>query len=146
MAIIRTGHTWTMNAIVRAMLFTLIPVAAAIGGAVAATLWPPRRKLTSALQHAAAGVVFAAVAIELIPAIRAQSPWIAIFGFTVGIAAKSGLGAITRSLERESRRIEGGATGVRAKAGLISATGIDLLIDGLVLGAGFAAGRGRACC
>ncbi len=134
------GYTRNVNAsIVRAMLFTLIPVAAAASGAIAAAVRPPQRKLTSALQHAAAGVVFAAVALELIPEIRAQAPWSAIVGFTVGIAAMSGLSAVTRSLEHQSRPGRDAERGIGAKAGLIAATGIDLLIDGVVLGAGFAA-------
>ncbi len=129
-----------MNAlIVRAALFTFIPVAAATMGAIAAAVRPPGRKLTSALQHAAAGVVFAAVALELIPEIRGQSPWVAIVGFAGGIAAMSALSAVTRSLEQRRRHRRGARRGLGAKAGLIAATGIDLLIDGLVLGAGFAA-------
>ena len=125
-----------MNAILHAMLFTLIPVGAATGGAVVAAVRAPRRGLTSVLQHAAAGVVFAAVALELIPKVRAASPWIAIVGFIAGIGAMSALRAVTRALER---RAHPGGPGIGGKSGLMAATGIDLMIDGLVLGAGFAA-------
>jgi ZIP family zinc transporter len=80
--------------------------------------------------------VFAAVALELIPKVRAASPWIAIVGFIAGIGAMSALSAVTRALER---RAHPGGPGIGGKPGLMAATGIDLMIDGLVLGAGFAA-------
>lgn len=69
----------------RALLFTLRPARAAAPGDVAVARQPGER-LTSALQHFAAGVVFAAAAIELLPDVLRQSPVVAISGFAVGIA------------------------------------------------------------
>src|SRR4051794_13414214 len=64
----------TVSLLVRAVLYTLIPVAAATLAGVVATVWPPREGLTSAVQHFAAGVVFAAAAIELLPELLRHSP------------------------------------------------------------------------
>jgi zinc transporter, ZIP family len=48
-------------------IYTLIPVMAAMVGAALAAWRAPGPKLTSAIQHFAAGVVFAAAAGELLP-------------------------------------------------------------------------------
>jgi ZIP family zinc transporter len=66
-------------------LFTLIPVAAAaVAGLIAVTRRPGGR-VTSAVQHFAAGVVFAAAAIELLPKVLTEAPWVALGGFAAGI-------------------------------------------------------------
>lgn len=83
------------------------------------------------MQHFAAGVVFAAAAIELLPPLLKHSPVPTLLGFGLGIAAMFALRWVT---DRAERRGAGSATG------LIAATGADFLVDGLVLGAGFAAG------
>ena len=58
-----------------ALLFALVPLAAAaLSGAVAA-VHAPGEKVTSGLQHFAAGVVFAAAAIELLPGVLERSRW-----------------------------------------------------------------------
>lgn len=113
------------------ILYTLIPVAtAAVAGAIAAYK-PPRPRAASAVQHFAAGVVFAAAAIELLPELVKHSPVPTLVGFALGIAVMFTLRWATDRVERRQR---GGA------AGLIAATAVDFLVDGLVLGAGFAAG------
>lgn len=120
----------------RALLaLTVIPMAAAaVSGAVAAVRRPGPR-LTSALQHFAAGVVFAAVAIELLPAVLERSPWVAVIGFGAGIVVMFGFRAISERIEH--RRTSAGQIGL--PVGFAVATGIDFFIDGIVLGAGFAA-------
>lgn len=123
----------------QAALYTLAPVAATVGGGALAAWRPPGRSLTSVLQHAAAGVVFAAVAVEVIPELRTRSAAVTIVGFAAGIAAMLGLQAIERRVVGDSC---GGAAagGIRENFGLIAVTAVDLFIDGLVLGAGFAVG------
>ena len=113
--------------------FTGIPVAAAAVAGVTATLRPPGERVTSGLQHFAAGVVFAAAAIELLPQVLEHSPAVAIVGFAIGLAVMFAMRAYTERLESSP-----GSDGM--PAGLIGATAIDFLVDGLVLGAGFAAG------
>jgi ZIP family zinc transporter len=119
-----------------ALALTLIPLAAAaVSGAVAATRRPGER-VTSAVQHFAAGVVFAAAAIELLPPVLRQAPAVAMVGFACGIAVMFGFRAMSEYAER--RREHRGVHGL--PLGLATATGIDFFIDGVVLGAGFAAG------
>jgi ZIP family zinc transporter len=62
--------------------------------------------------------VFAAAAIELLPKVLKEDPWVAIGGFAVGIAVMFGMRAVTERL---------------------GATAVDFAIDGVILGAGFAA-------
>ena len=50
-----------------AWLYTLVPVTAAVLGATVAAVARPRPVLVSAVQHLAAGVVFAAAAGEILP-------------------------------------------------------------------------------
>ena len=51
----------------QALPYTLIPVAAAVIGATVAVNTRPGPVLVSAIQHFAAGVVFAAAAVEILP-------------------------------------------------------------------------------
>ena len=62
---------------------TLIPVAATLLGGVVATFRTPGERLRSFVQHFAAGVVFAAVAGELLPEItRGHQPLGVVIGFS----------------------------------------------------------------
>jgi ZIP family zinc transporter len=121
--------------LLRAVLFSLIPVAAAGVSGVVAAIRPPGRRVTSGIQHFAAGVVFSAAAIELLPAVLRQEPWVAIVGFAAGIVVMFSFRALSTALER--RRSDDGPA---LPIGLAVATGVDFAVDGLVLGAGFAAG------
>lgn len=64
----------TVPILVTVVLSTFIPVLAATLAGVVATIWPPRARVTSAVQHFAADVVFAAAAIELLPELLRHSP------------------------------------------------------------------------
>jgi ZIP family zinc transporter len=119
-----------------ALALTLIPVlAAAISGIVAAMKRPGRR-VTSGLQHFAAGVVVAAAAIELLPRVLAQSPWVAVAGFSAGIVVMFGFRALSERAERLHEQQDRSSV----PFGLLSATGVDFLVDGVILGAGFTVG------
>ncbi len=65
--------------------YLLIPVVATIAGAIAAAFYTPRPTVRSSIQHFAAGVVFAAVAGEVLPEVRDQGPIAVIIGFTLGV-------------------------------------------------------------
>ena len=130
---------------VQAALYTLIPAGATVAGGGLAAWRPPGPKTTSAIQHAAAGVVFAAVALEIIPDVRSHSTWATIIGFSSGIVAMLGLRSLSGRLGAEAA--EGGLgralasnAALLASAGLLLTVALDMLVDGLVLGAGFAAG------
>jgi ZIP family zinc transporter len=118
-----------------ALAFTLIPVLAAAGSGIVAAVRRPGQRVTSALQHFAAGVVFAAAAIELLPRVLKQAPWVAILGFAAGIVVMFSFRAFSECAERHRERH--GLQGL--PIGLATATGIDFFIDGIILGAGFTA-------
>lgn len=108
-------------------IFMLIPWGALILGATAATVRMPSPSLSSAIQHLAAGVVFAAAATEVLPDLQHQGSVAAILtGGGLGLAAMFGVKAI-------GGRLSGAWS-------LIALVGVDIFIDGVVLGIGFAAG------
>ena len=121
---------------------TLVPVAAAIAGGAIAVWRAPGEQLRSIIQHFAAGVVLAAVAGELLPEItKEHRPLGVVIGFSIGVALMIGVKMFAERLENA-----GEATG-KGKVGLLVAVGVDVLVDGLLIGVGFAAGEiGRASC
>lgn len=113
---------------VDALRLTLFPVAAVIIGALVANWRRPGPQLVSAIQHFAAGVVFAALASELLPSlIHERSAVGTLIGGLLGVAAMLSVKSI-------SSRAKG-------PIGLITAIGVDVLVDGIVLGIAFASGE-----
>ena len=109
------------------LAYTLIPVSAAIIGAIIAVNAELSPKLVSAIQHFAAGVVFAAAAGEILPDVMHQnSPLATAIGGTLG------LGVMLAIKQIESY--------MKGPVGLLTMVGVDIFIDGMVLGIGFAAG------
>lgn len=112
--------------------FAAIPVVATlVGGAIAARRAPsPRTR--SMIQHFAAGVVLAAVAGEVVPELlHHHSPVPTAIGFALGVAAMLGVKALTGGEEAEEQR---------SPRRMLTVVGIDVSIDGLLIGVGFAAG------
>lgn len=111
-----------------ALKFSLIPMIAIMIGALIAGWRAPGEKLVAAMQHLAAGVVFAAAATEILPMVmHGGSPTATLIGGTLGVAVMLGLKAA------ESR--------FKGPIALLVAIGLDLAIDGLVLGLAFIAGE-----
>lgn len=110
-----------------AWLYTLIPATATVFGAAVATRFRPGPVLVSAVQHFAAGVVFAAAAGEILPDVmHGGSPLATVIGGALGV----GLMLLIKQLEGLAR----------GPLGLMLTVGVDILVDGLVLGIAFAAG------
>jgi ZIP family zinc transporter len=110
-----------------ALAYTLVPVAAVLLGSLVALLRRPGEAVVSAMQHLAAGVVFAAAATEILPQVLHQaSPAATLLGGGFGVAVMLGL-----------KQIEERFAG---KLALLAAVGLDILVDGLVLGLAFIAG------
>jgi ZIP family zinc transporter len=118
------------------LALTGVPVVAAGSAGVAATVRRPGARLTSGLQHFAAGVVIAAAALELLPDVVRESGLVSVVGFGAGIVVMFTMRAVTSRLEERVGVQSSGAL----PAGMIGATAVDFLIDGLILGAGFTAG------
>src|SRR3546814_12311140 len=74
--------TWHRGALMMAALkFSLIPMIAIVIGALIAGWRTPGEKLVAAMQHLAAGVVFAAAATEILPLVmHAGSPTATLIG------------------------------------------------------------------
>lgn len=118
----------------QALLYATIPVLAVLVGGIAALVWTPGRSLESAIQHFTAGVVFAAVAVELLPDLtHEQSDTPVIIGFALGVAAMLAMRRFVDKLTGESEES-------RNPSGLVLAVAVDMLIDGLLVGISFAAG------
>ncbi|MCW5662317.1 MAG: transporter [Piscinibacter sp.] len=115
---------------------TLIPVGATLLGGAIATFRVPSARARSLLQHFAAGVVMAVVAGELLPEMtREHRPLGVLIGFALGVGLMLGVKAM-------AQRIEGrGEQGGSGNFGLLVTVGIDVLLDGVLIGVGFAAGE-----
>jgi len=120
----------------RELLFMLIPAVVALAGGVLAALWHPSHRARSLIQHFAAGVVLAALAVELLPEIeREHAPGLVLAAaFAAGSLFMFGLKMVTERLESRP----GKRTGV--DTGLMLAVFLDVAMDGFIIGAGFAAG------
>lgn len=111
-----------------ALTYTLIPVGAAVVGGGVAVWRQPGPALVSTIQHFAAGVVFAAAAGEILPDVmHGGSPTATLVGGALGVLVMLLI-----------KKFEERATG---PVGLIAAVGIDILVDGLVLGLAFIGGQ-----
>ncbi len=119
----------------------LVPALVALTGGVLAAFWHPGRQARSLIQHFAAGVVLAALAVELLPEIgREHAPAPVLIGaFALGSLFMYGLKLWTEKLEHaDAARAQTGTEGLAR--GLLVATFIDVAVDGFIIGAGFAAG------
>lgn len=106
-------------------------VAALIGGAIA-IYRAPTPQMESNIQHLAAGVVFAAVAAELLPDIHDKSPTVVVTGFAAGVVAMLAIHRLSKTIEKKG--IGGTYAGA---AGLLITIGIDMFIDGVLIGVTF---------
>jgi ZIP family zinc transporter len=120
-----------------ALLIMAIPAVVALSGGVLAAVWSPSHQARSLIQHFAAGVVLAALAVELLPEIgREHAPALVLAGaFALGSLFMYGLKLWTLRIEHQAA-----ATGAASSTGLLLATFIDVAVDGFIIGAGFAAG------
>ncbi len=121
------------------LLIMAIPALVALCGGILAAVWSPSHQARGLIQHFAAGVVLAALAVELLPEIgreHARGP-ILITSFALGSVFMYGLKLWSLHLERESDTHD---TITQISAGLLLATFIDVAMDGFIIGAGFAAG------
>lgn len=115
-----------------------IPAAVATVGGVIAAIWNPSHQFRSLVQHFAAGVILAALAVELLPDIANEhaTPGVIIGSFALGSLFMYGLKLWTMQLEHKAAA---SAAAPALGLGLLVATFIDVATDGFIIGAGFAA-------
>lgn len=128
-----------MTSILDIIIYALLPVVAIIIGGCAGLIKKPSGAFTSSVLHFAAGVVFSVVAVELLPdIIKQHAPLEVGIGFGLGIATMLLVKYFVEKIEKKNEKL---ILKNNLPMGLLIAMGIDLLIDGLLLGVGFAAGN-----
>lgn len=117
----------------QALLFTVIPLAAAVVSGVVASFWSPSPEARSYIQHFAARIVLAAVIGELLSDVvsRQQHVLATVVGFALGLALMLGIKLASHA---------GGDH--RGSASSVVTAGVDTLVDGFVIGLGFVVGGG----
>jgi zinc transporter, ZIP family len=119
------GIPWTVFGL------AALPALGNIGGGLLAELLPLSQKRLSLALHAAAGVVLAVVAIELVPkAMQVATPWITVAAFVCG-----GLFFVLaeHAVEKWQQRTAGAGTAAWL---IFFGVAIDLFSDGVMIGAG----------
>lgn len=123
----------------RILALTAIPVFATVLGGVVAAYRPPGERVQSFFQHLAAGVVLAAVAGEILPEVdRLHDSRALMLGFSAGVALLLALEHFLGGLRREA---EGQSRGSAFPNALVVIVGVDVFIDGLLIGSSFGAGE-----
>ena len=146
-----------LSSVLHVLLLALVPIGATAIGAILATWAPPGPRVRSLVQHFAAGVVFSVVAVELLPdVVRGGAIPPVSVGFACGVAVMLLLRRLTEGAEGDesapvaSVRVSSSARALpeqvaqavldKAPAGMLVAVGVDILLDGILLGVAFAAG------
>lgn len=116
------------------LTFASFPAAAVLLGAGTTFVRTPGPAVRSAVQHLAAGVIFCVLATELLPdLVHRRMPWVTVVGFSIGVAVMLTLKWLG------DRKGEGDPdTDTR---GMMTAMGVDVALDGMLIGLSFAAGE-----
>lgn len=141
------------------LLYSIVPVLFTVIGAAAGVFWPALSRLRTYVLYLAAGVVFSVVAVELLPEIQRRALVTdVVIGFMLGIATMLAVDKVLDRIRGADAGDGDDPTDVVASPNaaaptekrplahaavplsLIVAVGIDFLLDGLLLGVGFAAG------
>jgi ZIP family zinc transporter len=123
--------------VTQAMFVIATPAVAMMVGSAAGLWRSPGPRLRSSFQHLAAGIIFAAVATELVPTLVAGPSWIAmIIGFAFGVVLMLGIRTMAGREDDESAE-----TAARNPIGMMAGMGIDLFVDGLLVALALGAGE-----
>lgn len=118
------------------LAFASIPAMAVVLGGLVAAFRTPSPAVRSGVQHIAAGVLFAALATELLPdVLHRRLPWVTLIGFALGVA-------VMLLLKAGTARLEASASSAMLKGlpmSLLLASGVDIALDGLLIGISFSA-------
>ena len=118
------------------LAFASIPAVAVILGGMVAAVRTPSPAVRSGVQHIAAGVLFAALATELLPdVLHRRLPWVTLVGFALGVATMMLLKAGTAKMEASA----GNVVLKGLPMSLLLASGVDIALDGLLIGISFSA-------
>lgn len=119
-----------MSSVAAVLGYVTVPVATSVAGSVVAANKPAGEKVRSIVQHVAAGLVFAAASLELLPdLVREHSQAGTIIGFVAGVAVMLLLGRLSDHYEE--------AGGQGAALGVVALIAVDVLLDGILMGVAF---------
>ncbi|MEZ0608506.1 ZIP family metal transporter [Fibrella sp. WM1] len=117
--------------------YALLPALALTISGLFATFYTLKPKAQSAILHFAAGVIFSVVAVEILPKVVHFRNWLlTLIGFGGGILIMLLIRQLTEGAEHASKNQSRGALPIT----FLVVLGVDVVIDGLLLGVGFAAG------
>ena len=125
-----------MNTFSTVLLLALLPAAGNLaGGLLSEAVRVSNRTLSLAL-HAAAGILFAVVGVELMPeALTAEPAWLVIIAFVLGGGAFLLLDGAIHSVEKRFGGNHDEESQAGSPWGIYFATALDLFSDGLMIGA-----------
>ena len=124
------------SAVLQSLVYSAGPVIGMAFAGVMAIWLRPRESVRGYIQHFAAGVVFAAVGVEILPDVmHRNSPLAAAVGFAAGVIVMLTVRALGRRAEANA------STGAHTPWAFITAVGVDVGVDGLLIGIGAAAGQ-----
>ena len=130
-----------MASFLNVLLHAAFPAAAVVVGGIAASIRAPGPTTRSAVQHFAAGVVFAALATELLPDVmHRRLPLVTIVGFALGVVAMLGLKALTERPQGQ------GTKQGRLPTGLLLALGVTSRWTVSSSAWALQPGKSRGCC
>ncbi|WP_229414637.1 ZIP family metal transporter [Zemynaea arenosa] len=111
--------------------YASIPALAVLVGTAVAMWRVPGDAVRSGIQHLAAGVVFCVLATELLPdLVHRHMPWVTLLGFSLGVVVLLTLKFLQ---PEDALQASNGA--------MLAAVGVDVFLDGLLIGLSFAAGQ-----
>lgn len=119
--------------------FLALPAVVMVVGGWLASFWQPSKTLISNVQHIAAGIILAAITIEVFPEMRrsASSPMSLVAMFAFGVLFMFGVQRLGAYLEGRAQ----GSAATQLNYGLVITVFLDAALDGVTIGAGFAAGE-----
>lgn len=120
------------------LLIGLVPFCMILLGGLIAVFFRLAKAIQSTVLHFAAGVVFSVLAVELLPdVIRIHRPFQIISGFVVGVILMLVIKSIIKKLASKTE----GTGKNNFPASLFVGIGIDIFIDGLLVGIAFSVGN-----
>lgn len=121
------------HSILSVLKYAALPAIAVLLGAAAASVRTPGERLRSVVQHFTSGLLFAVVGTELLPdVIHRRLPLATVIGFALGVAAMLALKSLSERHEKHAKSSTSNS--------LLWVLGVDIAMDGILIGVGFALG------
>jgi ZIP family zinc transporter len=118
------------------IFYALIPFVTFILGGIVAKIRQPSNTWRSVIQHFTSGVVFAVVAVDLLPSIsKSHEPYEVAIGFSCGVLLMLLIRAYAEKVEANQHQHER----VGMPIAMLGAVGVDVIVDGFLIGVSFAA-------